>query len=106
PATLATPLERNVALENAIILGQEARVSQGLTFRISNKWLNETLQAEIFAAGNFTHGDRYLRPLVTYAFNDRLKGTLGGELYRGGPHTQYGLFRSNSGALAELRYAL
>jgi len=106
PAAVTAPLERNIAVENAVILGQEARVSNGFTLRVSDKWLNETLQAELFAAGNFKQGDRYLRPLVTYAFNDRLKGTLGGELYRGASNTPYGLFRPSSGVFVELRYGL
>lgn len=106
PAMITPEWVREAALENTIIAGQESRFSSGSTFRISNKWLNDTLQAEIFAAANFKHGDRFLRPLVTYAFNDHLKGTLGGEVYRGGQNTPYGLFKSNSGAFLELRYGL
>jgi Protein of unknown function (DUF1302) len=106
PAAIPDPLPRIVAIENAIIAGQEDRVSSGLTFRISNMWVNNTLEAEVFGAANFRHGDRFIRPLVTYAFNDHLKGTLGGELYRGSLYTPYGLFEPNSGVFLELRYGL
>jgi len=106
PADVFEPLQRSIAVENAIILGQEDRASNGVTFRMSNKWLNETLEAEIFTVVNFTRSDRYIRPLVTYAFSDQLKGTLGGELYRGSPSTQYGSLRNSSGVFAELRYGL
>jgi len=98
------PAVHAVATLNAIISGQEARSSYGVTFRVSNSWFNQTLTAEIFAVMNFTRADHYLRPLVTYTFNDHLKGMLGGELYRGPRDTQYGLFRPASGMFAELRY--
>lgn len=106
PSVITAEWTRAAAMENAIIAGQESRFSTGTTFRISNQWLHDTLQAEIFGAANFTHGDRFLRPLVTYAFNDHLKGTLGGEIYRGGRTTPYGLFEPNTGAFLELRYGL
>jgi len=106
PAGAPDPVARLVAIENAIIAGQETRLSNGLTFRVSDTWLNNTLQGEVFAAANFGHGDRFVRPLVTYAFNDHLKGTLGGELYRGPRYTPYGLLKPNSGVFLELRYGL
>jgi hypothetical protein len=106
PDVSTDPGAHTVATLNSIISGQEARSSHGMTFRISNSWLNQTLTAELFAVINFTRGDHYLRPLLTYTFNDHFKGMLGGELYRGPKDTQYGLFKSTSGVFAELRYGL
>ncbi len=104
PDVSIDPNVNTVATLNSIISGQEARNSHGVTFRISNSWLNQTLTAEIFVVMNFARGDHFLRPLITYTFNDHFKGMLGGELYRGPKDTQYGIFESASGVFAELRY--
>jgi hypothetical protein len=104
PTELASPSTRIIATENAIIDGQASRISNGITFRVNNKWINQTLEAEVFAVANFAHSNYFVRPLVSYAFNDHLKGTVGAEIYRGAGDTQYGLLRPDSGAFAELRY--
>jgi len=75
-----------------------------LTFRVSNKWFNDTLQAEVLTLVNLTRSDYFLRPLLTYTFSDHIKGMLGGELYHGPKDTPYGIFESTSGAFVELRY--
>jgi hypothetical protein len=102
--TWTDPAERNTAMLNAIIDGQRNAVTDGISFRVSNKWFNDTLEVEVFAVGHLTRGDGLVRPLVTYAFNDRWKGTVGAEIYRGGSDTQYGSLEENRGAFAELRY--
>jgi hypothetical protein len=104
PESFADPLERGTAVQNAIFNGQRDHVGNGISFRISNQWLNETLEAEIFAAVNFERSNSFLRPLVTYAFNDQWKGTLGAEIYRGPIVTPYGSLKVNRGAFVELRY--
>jgi hypothetical protein len=95
---------RSTAALNAVLQGQQDSVSNGVTFRVSNQWLNDTLEAELFAAINITRDNSFLRPLVTYAFSDDWKGTFGAELYFGGADTQYGSLESNRGIFAELRY--
>jgi hypothetical protein len=104
PQMIADPLARSTARINAMTEGQPERISNGISFRVSHQWFNETLKAEVFAAINLTGGDSFVRPLVTYAFSDRWKGTIGAELYSGGADTQYGSLESNRGAFVELRY--
>ena len=101
---IADPAERGIAIQNAILHGQRDRISHGISFRISNKWLNNTLEAEIFAVANLTRRDSFIRPLLIYAFSDHWKGTIGAELYSGAADTQYGSLKSNRGVFAELRY--
>jgi uncharacterized protein DUF1302 len=104
PTTLADPARRSGALLNAIIDGQRDQTSNGLTFRVSNKWYNDTLEAEIFTVVDFTRRSAFVRPLITYAFSDHWKGTVGAEIYRGGADTQFGSLKSNRGGFAEVRY--
>jgi hypothetical protein len=105
PATASGPEASSAGLLNTLVAAQPARVSNGISFRVSHQWLNETLQAEIFAAINLTgHDNSFVRPLLTYAFNDRWKGTIGAELYSGTANSQYGSLKRNRSAFVELRY--
>ncbi|MBI3561719.1 MAG: hypothetical protein HY080_08395 [Gammaproteobacteria bacterium] len=104
PDAIVDPVERGIAIQNAILDGQRDRLSHGISFRISDKWFNDTLEAELFAVFNLTRHDSFIRPLLTYAFSDHWKGTLGAALYNGAADTQYGSLGANRGAFAELRY--
>jgi hypothetical protein len=105
PDDIPDPAQRAIAIQNAIVDGQRDRVSNGVSMRVSDKWRNDTLEAEIFGVVDLTRADRFIRPLVTYAFTDHLKGTVGADLYRGADDTQFGRLRPNRGGFAELRYA-
>ena len=100
---LSDPVARAWAVQSALLAGQLDRLNSGVTFRVSNKWLHDTLEAEVFGMVNARRHDRYLRPLITYAFSDNWKGTIGAELYRGHAGTQFGAQRANRGWFAELR---
>jgi hypothetical protein len=104
PGTIADPPLQSAARLNAIVEGLPERVSHGISFRISHQWLNETLKAEVFGVVDLTGNSRFLRPLVTYAFNDRLKGAIGADIYAGAAGTQYGSQKRNRGLFVELRY--
>jgi hypothetical protein len=104
PQSFPDPGQRISAVLNSIIDVHPERVSNGMTFRIHDKWLNDTLEAEILAFINFTQTNHYIRPFVTYALSDRWKISVGGELYSGAPDTQFGSIKADQGAFAELRY--
>lgn len=104
PSDIADPVAREIATQNGLIRGQLDRITNGATFRLSHRWRNDTLEAEVFAVVNLTRDDGFFRPLVTYAFNDRWRGTIGAELYRGADDTRLGAGKRNRGAFAELRY--
>jgi hypothetical protein len=106
PAELPDSMGRSAGAVNAIIGGQEASVSPGLTFRVSNQWLNNALRAEVLSLANFRRGDHYLRPLLTYDVSDRMQALLGANLWGGPPATQYGILKPDSGLFMEMRYAL
>jgi hypothetical protein len=72
--------------------------------RINYKAWNETLETELAAVVWLKNGDSAIRPKVTYAFTDRFKGILGGELYRGPAHSFFGQLNPTSSAYAELQF--
>ena len=106
PEYIVDPAERAVAIQNAITGGQQDPVSNGISFRVASKWLNDTLEAEIFGILNLTRNGHFLRPFISYAFSDQLKGIIGGEFYEGADNTQFGILKRNQGMFVELRYGL
>ncbi len=105
PEAIVDPILRGSAVQNAITFGQQDRANYGMTTRLSNKWYNDTLTAEVLAFVNFNHSSSYIRPLITYAFTDYVRATIGAELYRGADDTFFGRVRRNQGAFVEVRYS-
>ena len=105
PAMLTDPLLRSLAVQNAITFDQQDRESYGISSRISNKWLNDVLEAEIFFLTSITHHDSYIRPQLRYAFNDQVKSTLGAEIYSGAEDTFFGRLKRNRTIYFETRYS-
>ena len=104
PMVVTDPAERAIALQHAILNSERDPTSDGVTLRVSNKWFNDTLAAEIFGVINQSSRDGFMRPSVTYAFTDHWKATVGGDFFWGSADTQYGLLKRNRGAFVELRF--
>jgi hypothetical protein len=96
---------RNIATQGAISANQQDEFQHGVSMRLSNKWLNETLEGEIAALYSLTHNDYALKPKLVYAFNDQMKGSLGMDIYRGSDNTFFGRLRENSTLYAEMKYS-
>jgi hypothetical protein len=100
-----SPTEAGVAELQGVLNNQATRVQQGASFRLSHKWLRETLEGECAAAGFFGPDGLVLRPKVTYAVTDRWKVLVGAELYRGDSSSVFGLLRPNSTGYLEARWS-
>ncbi len=105
PAHITNPALRSLAMQGAGIANQLDRVQHGMSLRVANKWLNETLEGEVLVVHSFTQGDYLLKPKLIYAVNDQIKASLGVDLYRGNSLTYFGRLRNNSGAYAEVKYS-
>lgn len=105
PGLIVDPMIQNVAMQQNLSSNQQDSFQQGLSLRIANKWLHETLEAELAAVYDFKHKDYLLRPKLGYAFDDHWKGALGAILFRGDPQTFFGMLRDRSSAYGELRYS-
>lgn len=103
PYSVTDPFFRQVAIQNAVISNQADHFQHGISFRISKKWLNETLEGEASGVFSLTYGDYVIRPKLTYAFSDQLKGLAGIDFYRGGATTFFGRLRDNSSIYTELK---
>lgn len=94
-----------VSFFNSILAGELNRTGYGVSCRISDKWLHDTLEAELFGVVNLNQGDAFARPSVTYELTDRWKATVGAELYSGPALTQFGAQRSTRGMFVETRWS-
>lgn len=104
PSNVANPALKDIALTQAIISNQRDQTQHGVTFRISNKWMNETLEGEVAGIWDVTRSGYLLRPKVTYAINDKWKAVAGLDYYGGPNDSFFGRLEKNRGGFAELIY--
>ena len=103
PENIINPFMRTVATQEAVLSHQLDQFDNGVSLRLSDNWLNHTLQGEIAGIYSQTYHDYALKPKLIYAFNDRWTGTFGLELFRGGPETFYGQLRGISSVFVEIK---
>jgi len=104
PATVPDPFLRSLAVQAAGVANQLERFQQGISVRVANKWLNETLEGEVAAIASLTDHDFVIKPKLIYSFSDHGKATVGVAVYRGGADTYYGRLRNDSTFFSELQY--
>lgn len=92
-----------VATQQAILNSQTRRVQHGASFRLADKWLHETLEAEMAAAAYVGPSGVALRPKLVYAVTDSWKVLAGAEILRGEASSVFGLLSGNSTGYVELR---
>jgi hypothetical protein len=101
PSLISNPNIRLLAAQVDLVSNQLAPDMNGASLRINYKAWNETLESEVAAAVWFKNGDSAISPKVTYAFTDRLKGIVGGEIYHGPSQSFFGRLNRTSTAYAE-----
>ncbi len=104
PTNVANPTLKDVALTQAVINNQRDKTQHGLTFRVSNKWLNETLEGEIAGILDATRKGYLLRPKMIYAINDKWKAVAGFDYYGGPDDSFFGRLEKNRAAYVEAIY--
>ena len=105
PAAIADPVLRQIAFVQASQSHQLKRIDQGVTLRLADKWINETLEGEILLVRDASLGDRFVRARITYALDDHTRVTAGADVFRGPEFSAFGLLHKNSAGFVELRYS-
>jgi hypothetical protein len=103
-AQIWDPNIRTVASIELIITNQQFQDQAGMTLRPNYQMFNETLEMEVAFVCWFGKGESLIRPKVTYAFTDKFKSIVGGEIYNGPTDSAFGQLKHASSAFAELRY--
>ncbi len=104
PQRLANPLARAVALQSAAVNSQLDRAQSGVSLRAARSWLNDTLDFEVTALTYFETGDVAVRPRLTYAFNDHVRGTVGADIFSGPKLSYFGRVQDMSAGYVQLVY--
>ncbi len=104
PENISDPLTRTIAIQEALLGNQLDQISQGASMRVSDKWFNETLEAELAGIYMFTRHDYLLRPKITYALTDSWKVLVAADFFRGPDDSFFGYLRNNSAGYTELSY--
>lgn len=94
---------QQLANQQLTVTNQKYPEQWGISLRPDYKAFNETLELELAYVRWFRNGDSLIRPKVTYAFTDRIKGVLGGEIFRGPGNTFFGELEPTSTGFVELR---
>jgi hypothetical protein len=105
PRGIGDPLSRSVGVENAIATHQLDRLKHGVSFRISKRWLNDTIEGEIAAVTSLSTSDFTLKSKLIYAVNDQIRASIGVDLFDGDGNTFFGRLKGISTAFAEFRYS-
>jgi hypothetical protein len=87
----------------AVTAQQYDRSDRGVTFRISNQWLNETMEASVSGLFSVARRGYVIRPLIKYRATDAWTVSLGGEILGGDDKSLYGFLHDNTAAYLELR---
>jgi hypothetical protein len=103
PQTITGPFGQ-VALGNALIHNQFDKQQDGFSLSLRDKWLHETLTAELSGVYFIERHDYLIKPKLQYALTDQWQVSLLAELYQGPENSFFGGLRKNSLVYAELRY--
>jgi hypothetical protein len=103
-AAIADESARSIARPRSLLIQQHRRHQHGMSLRVSDKWLHETLETEIRGLVWLAQGDFALSPKVSYAITDRLTVSAGGDYYHGPRNSLFGYFKKNQTAYVELKW--
>lgn len=103
PFQIQDPLTREVAVQADLLTNQLDRVQHSFSLRVSNRWLNETLQAELAGLVSAQRFGWALRPRVTYALSDHWRAAVGADIFGGNRLSFLGNLRDNTTAFVEIR---
>lgn len=103
PADAVDPAARIAATQNATLFGQTRPTEYGMTARIAADWRYRTIHTELLTFVNINTHNYFLRPLVTYAIDDRDKLLIGGEYYHGPDDSFFGQLKKNQTIFIEYR---
>lgn len=75
---------------------------QGITLRLSNRFLNEQLKVELSSILDTQNHSYVIRPRITYALNDQIKITAGADAFSGIEQSYFGIRENNDLHFIEL----
>lgn len=93
---------KSIALALNRINSEFAEFEWGMTFRISDKFFNDSLKLELAAIADFTNLSGVFRPRASYSLNDSIKISAGFDYFQGGEQTFFGFRKKNDTFFLEM----
>jgi hypothetical protein len=98
-----TPAEENLGVAFAIAAQQYDRRDGGITYRLSDQWLDQTLEASVSGLVSLRRKGYLVRPLLKYRASDNWSLSVGGEILGGDGKSAFGFLHRNTTFFAEIR---
>lgn len=107
PDSIAHPLLRAIAWQQAAVNNQTSRTQKGMTLRLASRWLNDALAAETSAVVLWPGAPSGVwRTKVNYAIDDHWSAQAGSERYFGSDHSVFGQLGRKPLLYVQLRYGI
>jgi hypothetical protein len=104
PLSRVPPQLSRLAALDYELAGQIDAEQVGYALRVSHRWLDDALEAEVTFVQLFPRADYLARPRLSYAVNDHWRTTAGADLYEGSAGSYFGQVSTNSMFFAVLSY--
>ena len=104
PDSLADPIARQVAWQQAATANQVAASQQGFTLRLAWNWASDSWHAETSTIFSLTNSARLWRGRLVHAPDDHWRINFGFDRYSGPDRSLFGALKDNSTLFSELRY--
>lgn len=99
-------LQIQLTWQQAALSNQTSASQAGFTWRLANRWRNDTVLAETSGALITTDGSGVWRTKLHYALDDHWSMQAGSDVYFGNAHSFYGKLATNRLLFVQLRYGL
>lgn len=105
PVAAGNPVLDAVARRSAAVNNRLDRYQHGVTFRVAKAFFNDTLETEVASVVFLNRTNAAIRPKLSYALNDRVRATLGGDVFLGPRLSYFGQVQSLSALYLQLSYS-
>jgi hypothetical protein len=99
-----TELQQHAMQLNKFIYQVPKTHNSGMTIKLENQWLHETLFAEWYAHHHFVDNSTFEQLIVTYRYRENIKLTLSNQRYHGEKSSLYGSLKKNQNTYFEIQY--
>lgn len=105
PVRGPNPLLEAVARRSAAVNNRLDRYQHGATFRVARAFFQDTLEAELASVVFFERMNAAIRPKLSYAVDDRVRATLGADIFLGPRLSYFGQVQRLSALYLQLSYS-
>lgn len=104
PDQVADPSLREIAWQQAVLSNQTSSSQTGITWRLANRWQNDSLSAELTGVAVWPTRSGVVRAKANYALDDHWQVQIGADHYYGPEQSFFGQLKKNQLVYLQTRY--